>query len=228
MDFKRGAKALDNVSFSIEPGAKIALVGPSGAGKSTLIHLLLGFLKPTQGYIQVNKTQLDTLSLESWRNQLAWIGQNPILFPGSIAENIQIADPKADRQAIQKAARDAGVMLFCSELPHGLDTVLGEKGVGLSHGQIQRVALARAYLKKAPLLLLDEPTAGLDPDTERQLIQQTISLFKDRTVLMVTHSQTALSGMDTILHMEQGRLIQTTAHNANPADFGDIKKKEMI
>lgn len=213
MDYNRGAKALDNVSFSIKAGAKIAVVGPSGAGKSTLIHLLLGFVQPTEGQIQINGTALCDLAMKNWRRQLAWIGQNPILFPGSIAENIQVADPDAGYEAIKRAALAAGVTLFSDRLPRGLDTILGEKGVGLSQGQIQRVALARAYLKKAPVLLLDEPTAGLDQTTERQLIRQTISLFKDRTVLMVTHSQAALSGMDTIVHLDQGRLIRITSNS---------------
>ncbi len=206
VDFKRGGKALDGISFRIRPGRKVAVVGPSGSGKSTLIHLLLGFLRPTSGEIRINGRRLSEFELEHWRRQLAWMGQNPILFPGSIAENIELAQPGAGPAAVRRAASAAGVMRFCSQLPHGIDTVLGEQGVGLSKGQIQRVALARAYLKESPLLLLDEPTAGLDEETEKLLIARMASLFKGRTLLMVTHSQRVLAGMDQVLCLDQGRI----------------------
>jgi ABC-type transport system involved in cytochrome bd biosynthesis fused ATPase/permease subunit len=206
VDYGRGNSALEKVHFKIEPGQSVAVVGPSGSGKSTLIHLLLRFIDPSFGRIKINHIQLTELSLESWRKQLAWMGQHPILFPGSIAENIRLAQPDADDEAVCRAASVAGVLGFCTQLPHGINTVVKEKGLGLSQGQAQRVALARAYLRQAPLLLLDEPTAGLDEANEKQLIEQAVTIFKDKTVLMVTHSKVALKGMDRIIRMEQGQI----------------------
>jgi ATP-binding cassette, subfamily C, bacterial CydD len=206
VDFDRGIKALAKVNLSIEPGQHVAVIGASGAGKSTLIHLLLGFTQPTCGRIKINNIPFSKISLESWRKQLAWIGQNPILFPGSIAENIRMARPDADDEAVYQAASVAGVLEFCVHLPSGIHTVVKEQGVGLSMGQAQRVALARAYLKQVPLMLLDEPTARLDEGTESQLMQKAMTIFKNRTVLMVTHRHKVLSGMDRIIRMEQGRL----------------------
>ena len=207
VDYGRGHSVLDKVNLRIEPGQRVAVVGPSGAGKSTLIHLLLRFIDPNCGQIKINHTQLTELSLECWRRRLAWMGQQPILFPGSIAENIRLARPDADDEAVYRAASVAGVLGFCAQLPYGMNTVVKEKGLGLSQGQAQRVALARAHLKQAPLLLLDEPTAGLDETIEKQLIKQAMTIFKDKTVLMVTHSQVALRGMDRIIRMEQGRVV---------------------
>jgi ATP-binding cassette, subfamily C, bacterial CydD len=207
VDFGRGEKALSKVNLSIKPGQHVAVIGASGAGKSTLIHLLLGFTRPTCGRIKINNIPFSEISLESWRKQLAWIGQNPILFPGSIVENIRLARPSADDAAVYQAASVAGVLEFCTHLPSGIHTVVKEQGVGLSMGQAQRVALARAYLKQAPLMLLDEPTARLDERTEAQLLQKALTIFKNRTVLMVTHSNRVLSSMDRIIRMDQGRLI---------------------
>ena len=207
VDFGRGHSVLEKINFRIAPGQRVAVIGPSGAGKSTLIHLLLRFIDPNFGQIKINHTRLTELSLESWRRQLAWMGQQPILFPGSVAENIRLARPNADDKAVCRAASVAGVLGFCAQLPCGINTVVKEKGLGLSQGQAQRVALARAYLKQAPLLLLDEPTAGLDEATEKQLINQAMTIFKDKTVLMVTHSKVALRGMDRIIRMEQGQIV---------------------
>ena len=206
VDFGRGIKALSKVNLSIEPGQHVAVIGASGAGKSTLIHLLLGFTQPTCGRIKINNIPFSKISLERWRQQLAWIGQNPILFPGSIAENIRMARPDAGDEAVYQAASVAGVSEFCAHLPCGIHTVVKEQGVGLSMGQAQRVALARAYLKQAPVMLLDEPTARLDEETEAQLLQKAMTIFKNRTVLMVTHSHRVLNGMDRVIRMEQGRL----------------------
>jgi ATP-binding cassette subfamily C protein CydD len=207
VDFGRGHSVLKKINFRIAPGQRVAVIGPSGAGKSTLIHLLLRFIDPNFGQIKINHTRLTELSLESWRRQLAWMGQQPILFPGSIAENIRLARPDADNKAVYRAASVAGVLGFCAQLPCGINTIVKEKGLGLSQGQAQRVALARAYLKQAPLLLLDEPTAGLDEPTEKKLIKQAMTIFKDKTVLMVTHSKVALRGMDRIIRIEQGQIV---------------------
>jgi ATP-binding cassette subfamily C protein CydD len=208
VDFGRGRRGLEGVTLKIEAGQKVAIVGPSGAGKSTLIHLLLGFVQPSSGQILIDAFPQSKLSIVRWRKQLAWIGQHPILFPGSILENIRMAAPFADTKEVFKAASAAGVMAFCDHLPGGVETVLGEQGLGLSKGQAQRVALARAYLKNSPLLLLDEPTAGLDHITEQQILKSAVSIFKGRTVLMVTHNETATVRMDRIVRMEQGHVTE--------------------
>ena len=186
----------------------MALVGASGAGKTTILNLLLGFLVPDRGKIHVNQTPLTDLTPESWRRTIAWIGQHPCLFQGTIKENILIGQPEASDRQIEQAAAYARVMDFARQLPAGLDTPVGEHGFGLSRGQAQRVALARAFLKNAPLLLLDEPTAGLDAENEALIINAIKSLSRGRTVLMSTHRLTNIQQMDRIMVIENGHIIE--------------------
>ena len=200
--------ALKGVSLSLAPGSCIALVGGSGAGKSTLVSLLLGFIKPDQGEILVNGAPLNDIDFESWRRQVGWVGQNPVLFHGSLRENLLMGRPDAGEDRVTEAARAAGVLDFAGRLPQGLDTPVGEQGVGLSRGEAQRVALARVFLKGAPVLLLDEPTAGLDADTERRVLDAIESFRVGRTVLTVTHRLADIRRADRILVMEEGRIIE--------------------
>ena len=218
VDFGRGRKALEAINLQIKAGERVAVVGESGAGKSTLIHLLLGFVQPSSGTIGINDLPLKELSLRHWRRQVAWIGQHPVLFPGTIRENIQIARPDAAESAVIEASTAAGVIDFCSQLPQGMDTVLGEQGLGLSKGQAQRIALARAYLKQAPLLLLDEPTAGLDLATEQHIIGSALRMFEGRTVVMATHSQAAVADMDWVIQMEAGRIVEILSYRSGSPD----------
>lgn len=214
LDFDQGRRcALKDVSFQLNAGEKAALIGPSGAGKSSLLHLLLGFVQPSGGKIWINNQLSSDLNLADWRRQLSWIGQQPTLFFGTIDENIRLARPKAPGADVRNAARLAGVLEFCSHLPKGLDTLVGEQGLGLSRGQAQRVAMARAFLKDAPLLLLDEPTAGLDQDSERQLMQGLSELAQGRTLIMVTHRAAAMGWMDCIICLEDGK-ISAAGHTA--------------
>jgi ATP-binding cassette, subfamily C, bacterial CydD len=200
--------ALKGVSLSLAPGRCIVLVGGSGAGKSTLVSLLLGFITPDQGEILVNGAPLNDIDPGHWRRQVGWVGQNPLLFHGSLRENLLLGRPDAGEDRVTEAARAAGVLDFARRLPQGLDTSVGEQGVGLSRGEAQRVALARVFLKGAPVLLLDEPTAGLDADTELRVLAAIESFRVGRTVLTVTHRLADIRRADHILVMEEGRIIE--------------------
>lgn len=199
---------LTGVDFELPPGGHVALVGASGAGKTTLLNLLMGFIVPTSGSIRVNGILLESIDPEHWRLHLAWVGQNPVLLHGTVRENIRLGRADATDAEVESAARSARVIEFCRHLPRGLDTPVGEQGFGLSRGQAQRVALARAFLKDAPLLLLDEPTAGLDTENEQLVLTAIDDLARGRTVLTVTHRLENLRRAETILVLEDGRIAE--------------------
>jgi len=199
--------ALDGIGLTIAPGERIVLTGPSGAGKSTLLALLLRFLAPAAGTIEAGGTDVAAMDLEQWRRQIAWVPQQPYLFSGSAADNIALGQPSASRGAICQAARLAGAAEFIDSLPSGYDTPLGERGLRLSAGQRQRIALARAFLRDAPLLLLDEPTAHLDPAGARLIASALDAELADRTVILISHGQGWSAGSGCrVLSMEHGRL----------------------
>ena len=180
--------ALDGLSFRVPAGETLVLAGPSGAGKSTVIEILLGFVRPDRGRVTLNGADIADLVPQSLNRLTAWIGQRPVLFAGSIRDNIRFARPEATDAEIAEAARVARVSEFAEALPEKLETAVGEGGYGLSGGQAQRVAIARAFLKNAPLLLLDEPTAHLDPATESDVLEGLRRLAIGRTVIMASHS----------------------------------------
>ena len=200
--------ALRGINFDLKSGEQVVLVGGSGAGKTTTLNLLLGFLQPDDGRILVNDNNLIELSPESWREQIAWIGQRPVLFHGTIRENILLGRPQATDKQIQQAAGQARVLDFAMHLPDGLETRVGELGAGISRGQAQRVALARAFLKDAPILLLDEPTAGLDTENESLVMDALDKLARGRTALTLTHRLTNIRHADRILVLENGSLVE--------------------
>ncbi|MFF0890193.1 thiol reductant ABC exporter subunit CydD [Streptomyces sp. NPDC003456] len=197
----RSADAVSRVCFTVEPGETVALVGPSGAGKSTLLDALLGFVRPAGGRVTVGGTDLADADLEQWRSQIAWVPQRPHLYAGTIAENVRLARPDADDDAVRRALRDAGALEFVSALPEGAGTVLGEGGAGLSAGQRQRLALARAFLADRPVLLLDEPTAALDGATEAEVVSAVRRLAAGRTVLLVVHRPALLEVADRVVRL---------------------------
>jgi len=200
--------ALQGINFDLKSGEQVVLVGGSGAGKTTTLNLLLGFIRPDKGCILINGDHLTDLAPDSWREQIAWIGQRPVLFHGTIRENIVLGRPRATQNQIEQAAGNAGVLNFSRHLPAGLETLVGEQGAGISRGQAQRVALARAFLKDAPLLLLDEPTAGLDSENEALVMGALNRLSRGRTVLMLTHRLTNIKHADRILVLETGYLVE--------------------
>ncbi|MFD4896650.1 thiol reductant ABC exporter subunit CydD [Streptomyces sp. NPDC058411] len=198
----RTGPSLDAASLVVEQGETVALVGPSGIGKSTLLGVVLGFTAPNEGRVRVGGADLSSLSPERWREQIAWVPQRPHLFAGTIAENVRLARPDADDAAVMAALREAGAYDFVAALPDGTGTELGEDGVGLSAGQRQRLALARAFLADRPLLLLDEPTASLDGETEAGIVDAVRRLAEGRTVLLVVHRPALLAVADRVVTLE--------------------------
>ncbi|MFC9822209.1 thiol reductant ABC exporter subunit CydD [Streptomyces erythrochromogenes] len=192
------------VSLTVGPGECVALTGPSGAGKSTLLQVLLGFVRPTAGRVRIAGVDLAELSPEHWRERIAWVPQRPHLFAGTVAENVRLARPAARDSEVTAALKDAGAWEFVSALPRGAETLLGEGGVGLSAGQRQRLALARAFLADRPVLLLDEPTAALDGETEAGIVDAVRRLSSGRTVLLVVHRPALLAVADRVVRMTAG------------------------
>ncbi len=203
-DASRSA-VLDGLSFRVPAGETVVLVGPSGAGKSTVIELLLGFVRPDSGRITLNGADASTIVPAAIARMTAWIGQRPVLFAGSIRDNIRFGREGASDRDIEDAARAAGIQQFAAGLPHGLDTPIGEGGFGLSGGQAQRVAIARAFVRNAPLLLLDEPTAHLDPATEADVLDSLRRLALGRTVILASHSAAAHAFGGRLLELSNGR-----------------------
>ena len=203
-DPSRGA-VLDGLSFRVPAGETMVLVGPSGAGKSTIIELLLGFVRPDSGRITLNGADIDAIVPSALARMTAWIGQRPVLFAGSIRDNIRFGREDATGREVEDAARAAGIQSFAAALPDGLDTLIGEGGYGLSGGQAQRVAIARAFVRNAPLLLLDEPTAHLDPATEADVLDSLRRLALGRTVILASHSAAAHAFGGRTLELSDGR-----------------------
>jgi ATP-binding cassette, subfamily C, bacterial CydD len=198
--------ALQDVNLTIRPGERIVVTGPSGAGKSSLLALLLRFIEPSAGTIEAGGTGAAAIDVEAWRGQLAWVPQQPHFFPGSVAGNIALGRRGAPPGEIRRAARLAGAAEFIEAWPGGYDTPLGEHARRLSSGQRQKIALARAFLRDAPLLLLDEPTAHLDPASARQIGEAVEAVPAGRTVIVVSHGQGWLAG-GRVIGLSQGRLL---------------------
>ncbi|MGW8399837.1 thiol reductant ABC exporter subunit CydD [Streptomyces lydicus] len=205
----RSADSLPATSFEVRPGETVALVGPSGAGKSTLLNVLLGFTAPSEGRALVDGRDIASLSPDSWRQRIAWVPQHPHLFAGTLDENVRLARPDATDAEVRAALADAGALEFVDALPDGTATRLGEAGAGLSAGQRQRLALARAFLADRPILLLDEPTANLDGETEEAVVAAVRRLAAGRTVLLVVHRPALLAVADRVVRL------------ADPATAGD-------
>ncbi|MET7362460.1 thiol reductant ABC exporter subunit CydD [Streptomyces sp. NPDC005562] len=215
----RAAPALRNVSLTVAPGEHIVLIGPSGAGKTTLLSLLLGFVTPTSGRVTADGADLGALDPDAWCAQVAWVPQRPHLIAGSVADNIRLGRPDASEAEVREAARAASADLFVEELAEGYDTLLGEHGAGLSAGQRQRIALARAFLKDAPVLLLDEPTAHLDPESEAAVTRATVALMRGRTAVVVAHRTSLLPHADRIVTVRAGELaIPPAAPELTPTE----------
>ena len=203
----RAAPALDGVNLSVCPGEVVAVTGPSGCGKSTLIAVLLGFVGVDSGRVTVCGSDLGRLDLDQWRRQVAWVPQRPYLLATTLADNIRLGRPDAPDADVLRAARDAGLGRLVDRLPEGLATPLGECGAGLSAGERQRIALARAFVMDAPLLLLDEPTANLDGDTEASVLDAVRRLADGRTVLMAAHRPGLVALAHTEIRLDRPRVV---------------------
>lgn len=200
------APVFDGLDLVIEAGQTIALTGPNGAGKSTLAHLLLRLYEPQAGRITIDGVDIRDLTLSGLRESIGLVSQQVLLFNASLADNIRYGRPDASAEQVRAAARGARVDSFVDALPQGYDTVIGDQGVKLSGGQKQRIALARALLKDPRILVLDEATAMFDPDGEREFIEQCRELFRNATVLLITHRPASLALADRIVRVEGGEV----------------------
>jgi len=208
----RVGPALSNLSFSVRPGERVALVGPSGAGKSTVLQLALRFYDPQDGRVVVDGVAGPEADPEVWRERFALVPQEPTVFGVSVRDNIAYGRPDASREEVEEAARLAAAEEFIRALPQGYDTIVGERGVTLSGGQRQRLAIARAILKDAPILLLDEATSALDSESERAVQDALDRLMLGRTTLVVAHRLATILSADRILVMEDGRIVEEGTH----------------
>jgi ATP-binding cassette subfamily C protein CydCD len=199
-------EVLRGVGLTIEPGETVALLGPSGGGKSTLLSLLLRLAEPSRGRIACGGVDLAEVDPAEWRRRIAWVPQRPTIFAGSIEENVRFAAPGAAPEQVLLAAADAGLLEVVERLPEGMATRVGEGGRRLSAGQAQRLALARAFLRDAPLLLLDEPTAHLDEETEIAVVEAIDRLVAGRTALIVAHRAELARRVDRVVELRDGRI----------------------
>jgi ATP-binding cassette, subfamily C, bacterial CydCD len=209
LTYPDGRVGVQGLTLQVRPGEVAALVGPSGGGKSTALQLLLGFLQPQQGAVLVDGQTLRPEEAASWREKIAWVPQQPHLFYDSVENNIRLARPDASRQAVIAAARQAQAHEFITHLPHGYETLIGERGARLSAGQGQRIALARAFLKDAPLVVLDEATANLDPGSEARIQAALDGLLEGRSALLVAHRLRTAARADRVYVLDQGRVVES-------------------
>jgi ATP-binding cassette subfamily C protein CydD len=210
----RPGPVLDAIDLELAPGETVAVVGPSGCGKSTLAALLLKLVEPTAGRIKVGSLDLATCDSQAWRELLAWLPQRPTLFRASVADNVRLGDPRADDERVRRAAALAGADDFVRALPGGYDTVVGEGGRVLSAGELQRIALARAFLRDAPLVVLDEPTANLDGESAEIVADAVERLRAERTVLLAVHQPELAARADRVVRLDAGRVVELAAEAA--------------
>lgn len=207
-----GSKALDDVSFEIKAGSRVAVVGPSGSGKSTLTRLALRFWDPDGGEVLLGGRDVREYAQEDLREKIGLVAQDTHIFNGTLRRNLLLARPEATQRELERAVEAARLGGLVESLPEGLDSWVGEQGLRISGGERQRLAVARALLKNAPILLLDEPTANLDTVTEQELLGSIREMVQDRTTLLITHRLVGMEGMDEILVLDKGRIVERGTH----------------
>jgi ABC-type multidrug transport system fused ATPase/permease subunit len=216
---------LNGINLHIPAGKKIALVGASGAGKSTIAQLIFQFYKINSGTIEVDGKNIYSLDLQSYRNHLAIVPQEVMLFGGSIRENIQYGNPNATEDQIRMAAEQANALEFINAFPDGMDTIVGERGVKLSGGQRQRIAIARAILRNPTLLVLDEATSSLDSQSEKGVQDALNYLMQNRTSIIIAHRLSTIRDVDCIYVLDKGKIAETGTHHELMSHPGGIYRK---
>ena len=211
---------LKDISFRIEPGQTAALVGPSGTGKTTVISLIPRFYDPSSGYVKIDGKNAREFTLKSLREQMSFVLQETLLFRATLWENIAYGRPDASRQQIFQAAELANAREFIEKMPEGYNTIVGERGVTLSGGQRQRIAIARAVIRDTPILILDEPTTGLDSASEEAVIEALDRLMKNRTTIVIAHHLPTIRNADVIFVMKESELVESGTHDALLANNG--------
>lgn len=210
--YETGGKILDDISFECEPGKMLALVGPTGVGKTTMTKLISRFYEPTNGHIYIDGNDINDITIESLRQNISPVLQDTFLFNGTIAENIGYAVPDADMDEIIEAAKAANIHKDIMNMPDGYDTLVGERGLRLSGGQKQRVAISRAILRKSPIIVLDEATASVDVETEKQIQEAINNITGKRTIVAIAHRLSTIRNADLILVIENGHIAERGTH----------------
>jgi ATP-binding cassette subfamily C protein CydD len=205
--------ALNGIDLEVRPGRITVLAGPSGSGKTSVSSLLLRFIRPDSGRILIGDRNLSEIDADAWRSQIAWVPQSPYLFHETVAENIRLANPAASHSEIVRAAKLANIHETIVSLRQGYETIVGERGSRFSGGQAQRIALARAFLKDAPFLILDEPTANLDPRIEMLVFEAMQRLMSGRTVLLIGHRLNSFRYSHSIIVLDGGRVAESGSHD---------------
>jgi ATP-binding cassette subfamily B protein len=210
--YVNGQPVLHDVSLEVEAGQVVAMVGPTGAGKSTIVSLIPRFFDPQRGRVLVGGHDVRELQLATLRSQIAIVPQEPLLFEGTILDNIAYGRIEAGEKEVLRAAQAALVDDFVRTLPDGYETMLGERGASLSGGERQRISIARALLRDAPILILDEPTSALDPVSERVLMEALRNLFEGRTAVVIAHRMSTVAGADQVIVVDRGRIAERGTH----------------
>jgi ATP-binding cassette subfamily B protein len=212
-DYQPDRQILKNINFDIQPGEKVAIVGASGAGKSTLVKLLFRFYDPTQGNISIDGQDIRRVSQQSLRGAIGIVPQDTVLFNSSIFDNIRYGKPEASDEEVHNAIRMAHLEAFIKQLPDGVDTMVGERGLKLSGGEKQRVAIARTILKRPPILLFDEATSSLDSKSERSILAALREIAEGHTSLVIAHRLSTIVDADRIVVLDQGSIVEQGTHH---------------
>jgi ATP-binding cassette, subfamily B, bacterial len=205
-------KILDDMSFVIEPGRVAALVGPTGVGKSTIVNMIARFYDPDSGVVKIDGTDIKKFKQQSLREQISFVLQDTVLFHGTVWQNIAYGKPEASKQEIIKAAESANAAEFIDKMPHGYDTIVGERGVTLSGGQRQRIAIARAIIRNANILILDEPTSGLDAASEKLVFEALDRLMEKKTAIVIAHRLSTVRRANVIFVVNDGAVQESGTH----------------